>query len=252
MTKAKSLKSMGLAILFAMALSLSFGAVSAFADEPANSGSDPANSEPASETTYEPGQFADVQPNDWYYGVVTQAVKDGYMSGYAGTNPPEFGPNNVLTRAQAATILYNLAGKPSIEVNVDVNLPNLPSYNDIKESDYYAKAVEWLTQNNIVQGILSQYSDQIDAIKDQVSSVKDKYNDAVNKAKSIDFKPNEPINREQFVTMLAAYALALGHVDIPKNINETINAYPDGSATSEWALPSLGVSRTASSATMPI
>lgn len=48
--------------------------------------------------------FTDVAPNAWYYKAVQYAVDNGVMSGYGGK---KFGPNDQITFAQMAQIMYN-------------------------------------------------------------------------------------------------------------------------------------------------
>lgn len=96
--------------------------------------------------------FADVEHGgSWYHQAVDWAVENGVMSGYSGTSTPTFGPNDPLNRAQMATILYNLAGKPSAN-------PSLVSqFSDCAASDWYATAVAW----SVSTGAFTGYSDSM-------------------------------------------------------------------------------------------
>lgn len=84
--------------------------------------------------------FWDVFVADWFADDVKYAVEKGIMSGTSATT---FSPNDSATRAQFATILYRLAGSPSVSGH---------SFSDVKAGEWYANAVEWAYQNGIVNG----------------------------------------------------------------------------------------------------
>ncbi len=56
--------------------------------------------------------FRDVAENTWYHEGVDYMVRQGYMDGMGGGL---FGVNGTMTRGQMVTILYRIAGKPSVE-----------------------------------------------------------------------------------------------------------------------------------------
>ena len=56
--------------------------------------------------------FRDVAENTWYHEGVDYMVRRGYMDGMGGGL---FGVNGTMTRGQMVTILYRIAGKPSVE-----------------------------------------------------------------------------------------------------------------------------------------
>ena len=67
------------------------------------------------------------------------------MNGYAGTN--KFGPNDALTREQAACVLYNAAGQPARRAN-------LSSYPDAgKVSSWAYDALSWAVAEGIINGV---------------------------------------------------------------------------------------------------
>ena len=108
----------------------------------------------------------DIDQSKWYHEAVHYVVEKGIMNGY---NKNEFGPNDTLSRAMLAQILYNNAGKPTAS--------NATSCSDIKPGDWFASAVNWASANNIVTG----------------------FTDGT-------FKPNANITREQLAVMLYRYA----------------------------------------------
>jgi len=74
-------------------------------------------------------------------------VDEGLMSGYSdGSN--KFGPDDPLTRAQLAQILYNQAGKPATDGDVS-------QFTDCEADAWYAPAVAWAAD----QGLLTGYDE---------------------------------------------------------------------------------------------
>lgn len=87
--------------------------------------------------------FEDVYESDWYYNTAVWGYQNHVIS---GTTKTTFSPNQTCTRAQAVQMLYNLAGNPEIDKNVD-----LP-YEDISNNAWYANAVKWAYQNHVTDG----------------------------------------------------------------------------------------------------
>ncbi len=110
-------------------------------------------------------EFYDVYESSWFGGDVKYAVDRGLMK---GTSTHYFDPNSTTTRAQAVTILYRLAGSPSVSGK---------SFYDVGKSDWYYKPVEWASQKGIVTGYGNGY-----------------------------FGPNDKLNRQQLATVLYRYA----------------------------------------------
>ena len=102
----------------------------------------------------------------WYHEAVDFVLRNGLMSGYTSTL---FGPDENLSRAQLAQILYNKEGKPSVTGN-DV-------FTDVDNGAWYAPAITWAAGSGIVGG----------------------YGDGT-------FGPNDNITREQLAVMLWRYA----------------------------------------------
>ncbi len=85
--------------------------------------------------------FTDVRQGDWYYDAVLWAVDNGIT---AGMSPGRFEPSGSCTRAQAVTFLWRAAGEP------DPSIAN--PFQDVKESDWYYKAVLWAVEKQITKG----------------------------------------------------------------------------------------------------
>ena len=95
---------------------------------------------PEVQTTENP--FTDVPDNAWYLKPVLWAVENGITGGTSATT---FGPDNYCTRAQVVTFLYAAAGKPEITAN--------STFDDVKDSDWFAKPVIWAKENDVTGGI---------------------------------------------------------------------------------------------------
>ena len=112
------------------------------------------------------GKFTDVGEG-WYHDAVDFMVAKGYMEGLSAT---VFGVNENVTRAQLVTVLYRVAGEPSVD---DLDNP----FTDVAAGKWYTDAVIWAASEGIVKG-LSETA----------------------------FAPDMDISREQIVTILYRYA----------------------------------------------
>ncbi len=110
--------------------------------------------------------FSDVAGDAWYYDAVRYASENGLMGGYGNGM---FGPNDNLSRAQFAQILFNKEGRPVVNY--------LLRYNDVADGAWYTEAIRWATSRGIVGG----------------------YGNGM-------FGPNDNITREQLAVMLWRYA----------------------------------------------
>ena len=124
-------------------------------------------------------RFSDVSdPSSWYYDAVYWAVEKNVTSGM-GKNT--FQPMAKLTRAQAVTFLYNMAGKP------DVSKLKVKDFSDVPMTAWYYNAVKWATAKKITSG----------------------HGEGI-------FQPNENCNRAMVITFLANYAKMAGTYRTPK------------------------------------
>lgn len=151
-------------------------------------------------------KFADnVDSSAWYYNEVNKAAELDLMNGYADTNL--FGPNDIITRAQVAQVLFNMAGG-----RADEDLPEgsyneiygYASFDDVNGKMWYGKAIAWAKATGIVTG----------------------YGDGT-------FAPENNITREEFATMLARYAQKYGNYTAGSAAD--FAAYGDASAVDSWA-----------------
>ncbi len=110
--------------------------------------------------------FSDVSNDDWHYEAVRFVQERGLMNGYSDSR---FGPNEPLSRAQLAQILFNKAGRPVVNYLLD--------FSDVAGEAWYTEAIRWATS----QGIVGGYGNGM-------------------------FGPNDPITREQLAVMLWRYS----------------------------------------------
>ncbi len=89
--------------------------------------------------------FSDVSdPSAWYFTGINAAARLGYMTGYAGTDL--FGPDDTLTRGQAACVLANMANCGGR------NTPWSGEFSDVGAGDYFAGAVAWAKASGVAGG----------------------------------------------------------------------------------------------------
>ena len=93
-------------------------------------------------TAFAASQFSDVSKQDYFYEPVKWALENEITSGTSATT---FSPYATCTRGQVATFLWRLNGKPEPKTT------NNP-FVDVKESDYFYKAVLWAVEEGITAG----------------------------------------------------------------------------------------------------
>lgn len=144
--------------------------------------------------------FVDVDHGQWHHDAVDWAVSNGVMTGYAdGTN--RFGPEDELTRAQMAQLLYNQAGNPPTTAT--------KTYADVHEGDWFYDAVMWATE----QGIFTGYEDGSGL-----------------------FGPGDFLTREQAAAVLMRWAESRGD-DVSARAD--LSGYPDAGDVDGWANESM-------------
>ena len=96
--------------------------------------------------------FPDVVSGSYYENAVVWAAKNGITKGYSsGEYKGQFGVGLDVTREEAVTFLYRVAGKPAVSA-ADLKQH---TFKDIKSTAYYAKPVAWAAKNNITKGYSS-------------------------------------------------------------------------------------------------
>ena len=125
--------------------------------------------------------FADVSEGDWYYEAVRFVQERGLMNGYSDGR---FGPNDPLSRAQLAQILFNKEGRPGVNYLLD--------FSDVANEAWYTEAVRCAASQGIVGG----------------------YGNGT-------FGPNDPITREQLAVMLWRYSGSPAATNKELHFNDT-------------------------------
>lgn len=130
-----------------------------------------------SQTDFDPtlfeNVFSDVFTYDWFYAYVKYVYESGLMSGYKEA----FTPNQNLTKAQVAQVLYNMEGQPEI-----IDRSACTDLIDVYQ-DWFTDAVCWAYSHGIVTGDL--YTKE--------------------------FSPNAYVTREQLALMLFRYGVYKGY-----------------------------------------
>lgn len=141
--------------------------------------------------------FADVSGSDWFYNDVRYVYEKGIMD---GTGADRFSPNAPLTRAMIVTILYRMAGSPSVSGSSD--------FTDVAAGKWFAKAVAWAAANGIVNGYGSGL-----------------------------FGPNDPVTREQLAAILYRYAVYDGMTAV--TLEENLGGFADTAQLSAYAIQAM-------------
>lgn len=140
--------------------------------------------------------FTDVKESDWFYEAVKFAVENSL---FKGTGETTFSPNEPMTRAMLVTVLHRLEGLPETT--------GANNFTDVKDGQWYAKAVLWANANDIVGG----------------------YGNGL-------FGTNDPITREQMAAILYRYASYKGY-DVTAATD--LSTYTDAVDISNWAEKSM-------------
>ena len=148
------------------------------------------------------GTFYDVSSGEWYYDWVMQASSRGLMQGYKdgwGNLTGYFGPEDNLTRAQVAMVLWRLAGSPST------------SYTPLPDArGHWAQtAIAWCQSKGIVTG----------------------YTDGAYKGT---FQPDAQVTREEFAVMVYRYAKYAG-INTANPPTASYKKCEDTSQVSDWS-----------------
>ena len=147
--------------------------------------------------------FKDVPAGKWYTEPVMNAYTLGYMNGIGGGL---FDPNGVVTRGQAACILFNMAGEDADQFEtVTPGMGFVTPFEDVEPGMWYAQAIQWAEKAGVVNGY----------------------------AGTDNFGPNDPITREQWAAMLANYAKVYGGFEAPAA--DALAGFADAAKVSGWA-----------------
>lgn len=98
--------------------------------------------------------FSDVPQSHWAYSVIDEASDDGIMNGKAAG---VFAPNATLTRAEYATMLYNLAPESDAMKLVHGSTADNGLY-DVDGNAWYADTVSWAVARGVFKNIDGSFS----------------------------------------------------------------------------------------------
>ena len=89
--------------------------------------------------------FTDVSATAWYYPAVLWAISQ-QPAVTSGVTPNTFAPKSSCSRAEVVQFLWNAAGRPAA---AGAENP----FSDVKENQWYYKAVLWAVKNGITTGV---------------------------------------------------------------------------------------------------
>lgn len=147
--------------------------------------------------------FLDVESDSWYYNPVKYCKDNGIILGY-GEAREFFRPDEKITRGMFVTILYRMAGSPTI------NEEQVKKFPDVKENEYYSKAVKWASSIGIVNG----------------------FEDGT-------FGPNKAILRQDLVIMFRKYVNIVLEKDVSINNKDYILNFSDNNKVHSYAIPAV-------------
>ena len=139
--------------------------------------------------------FQDVGQNDWFASAVRYVTGKSLMNGESTT---AFAPNENMSRAMLATVLYRMSGETAEADS---------SFRDVSSSAYYVAAVSWASSEGIVNGTGANA-----------------------------FSPNASITREQLAAMLYRYAGEPSVSADLSAYTDTVDISPYASKAVEWCV----------------
>lgn len=151
-------------------------------------GGDKPPAKPGDETSL---PFTDVANDHWAYQDIADIYSAGLMT---GTSSDTFSPELSVNRAMLVSIFYRLEDAST--------KPADAGFTDVADDAWYADAVNWAKENNIVSG----------------------YSDAL-------FGPEDTLTREQFAAILYRYAAYKGY-DTTTSDDASLDNFTDASSIS--------------------
>lgn len=97
-----------------------------------------------------PIAFGDVSGEDWFHGAVAWAASEGIFEGY-GAGSGLFGPEDALTREQAAAVLMRWAAFRGEDTSARADLSAYPDAGDV--SEWAVECVSWAVAQGVIAGV---------------------------------------------------------------------------------------------------
>ena len=146
--------------------------------------------------------FADVRFRDWFFPAVEFVHGHGIMT---GTTATIFAPEANFSRAMVVTTLFRIYnGRPA-----DGGDARETHFLDVEAGEWYAPYIAWAYQNGVAEG---------DGTR---------------------FMPQNPVDRQQFATMLHRFADRMTDRDTSVRQGAQWNAFTDRNEIQSWALDAL-------------
>ena len=140
--------------------------------------------------------FNDIKESAWYYETVYNCVNFGLMRGQSDL---KFNPNDNMSRAELAMVLYRLADEPKVQYS--------EIFPDVPANQWYTDAVIWAAENGIVNG----------------------FEDGT-------FRPYAPLQRDQMAAIFYRYS-TLVQRDV--TVRGDLSGFYDTASVQEWAVDSI-------------
>ncbi|MBQ4427555.1 MAG: S-layer homology domain-containing protein [Oscillospiraceae bacterium] len=144
--------------------------------------------------------YTDIDENEWYSDYIRVIVEREIMDGESATI---FSPNTPAKRSVIVEALYRIENKPAVV--------NKSLFDDVNYSDNFYQAVQWASDNAIVNG----------------------YGDGK-------FGPNDEVTREQFVTIVYRYCkyknISVNKTDDLKHFNDSKKISSFAEIPIKWAV----------------
>ena len=149
-----------------------------------------------------PVTYKDVPADHWAEEYIMEATERGITG---GTGNGMFSPNRTVTRAMLVVMLSRM------HQNFDGNavIDGAAAFPDVAETAWCADEISWAADLGIITGYTNG-----------------------------NFGPNDPVTRQQLVTILYRYAVAMGY-DVSVGENTNILSYNDAFSLSEYAIPAM-------------
>lgn len=146
--------------------------------------------------------FTDVGADHWAYDSVKKAVQLGLVT---GRGDGVFAPAATMLRAEAAVMLYRMAGSPAVSAKAD--------FADVPADSWYADAVSWAVEQKLMNGVVS---------------------DGVHKL----FAPVQNITRQELITVLYRMAGSASGAEVM--FTSVYDArFADNGEIALWAKPAM-------------
>lgn len=152
--------------------------------------------------------YSDIEAGAWYEEALTHIIDMGLIRGY---DDGTFGPENGMTRAQLATILWRYA-EPEAEANYNSDAANATGMADVEDNAWYTGAANWAVESGVING-------------------------AENADGTRSFNPDKVVSFEEMVTIIANFAAEEGAVDAADLT--VLNDFSDAASVDSWEQPSM-------------